>query len=74
MLHGCGEGFARVDGLGCGEPHEFGSAEGEGRGDEDGTEAFEAVVEGAGVEPVLAADVAAVGAASDVEDDSEDAI
>ena len=73
LLDGCGQGFARVGGLGGGESDELRAGEGKGRGHEDGAEAFEAVVEGAGVGPVFAADVAAVGAASDVEDDAEDA-
>ena len=73
LLDGCGQGFARVGGLGGGESDELGAGKGKGRGHEDGAEAFEAVIEGAGVGPVFAADVAAVGAASDVEDDAEDA-
>ena len=73
LLDGCGQGFAGVGRLGGGQADELGAGEGEGCGDEDGAEAFEAVVEGAWVGPVFAADVAAVGAASDVEDDAEDA-
>lgn len=45
-LLGCfGEGFARVFGLGCGQTHEFRTGKGEGCGDEDAAEAFEAVLE-----------------------------
>ena len=73
LLDRCGEGLAWVGGLGRCEPDELGAGEGEGSGHEDGTKTFEAVVEGAGVGPVFATDIAAVGATSDIEDNSEDA-
>ncbi|KFY71690.1 hypothetical protein V499_08117 [Pseudogymnoascus sp. VKM F-103] len=72
LLDGCGEGFSRVGGLGGGEADEFGAGEGEGRVDEDGAEALEAVAEWAGVDPEFAADVAGGGSADAVDDDAEE--
>ena len=70
MLDGGRERFARVGGFGGRETDELGAGEGEGCRDEDGAEAFEAVVEGAGVGPVFAADVAFSRGAAYVDDDS----
>ena len=72
MFDGGGEGFAGVCGFGCCKADEFGAGEGEGSGDKDGTKTFEAIVEGAWVTPVLAANEGGAGSsAADVEDDAE---
>ena len=74
LLAGGGQRAARVGRLGRGEADELRAAEGEGRRHEDGAEAFEAVVEGAGIVPVFHANVGAAGAAAYVEDYAEEAI
>lgn len=72
LLDGCGEGFAGVGGFGGSQADEFSTGESEGGVDEDTAESFEAVVEGAGVRPVLPTDVSTVGATAAVEDDAKD--
>jgi len=47
------QGFAWVRGLGCCQSNKFSTGEGEGSIDEARTKAFEAIVERAGVVPVL---------------------
>lgn len=73
MLDGCWETLARVGCLGSGKAYQFGPCKSEGGSDECGTETFEAVVEGARVVPVFAADVATLGSATAVKDDPENA-
>lgn len=74
LADGGRDGLARVGRLGGGEADELGAGEGERGGDEDVAEALEAVVGGARVGPVLAADVAVVRGAADVDDDAEEAV
>jgi hypothetical protein len=73
LLDSFGEFDARVPCLGCCETDEFGSREREGGRDEDAAEAFEAVVEGAGLVPCASAQVASVVGrdATAVDDDAE---
>lgn len=73
LLDSCWEGLARIGCLGGGKAYQLGPCKREGGGDESGTETFEAMVEGARVVPVFAADIATLGSATAVEDDSEDA-
>ncbi len=73
LFDGGGQGLARVGGLGGGETDELGAGEGEGGRHEDAYEALEAVVKCAWVRPVLSADIAAGGGATDVDDDAEKA-
>ncbi len=80
LFGGCGKRLAGVGGLGCGETDELGATESEGGGHEDGTEAFESVLERPRVVPVMSSDVAAVRSieimgrfdTSAVDDDAED--
>jgi hypothetical protein len=51
---------------------ELGAGKGKGGSHKDGAEALEAVVEGAWVVPVAAADVAVVWEAADVDDNAEE--
>ncbi len=73
LLDRCGEGLAGVGGFGCGKTDEFGAGKGKGGGHKDRAEAFEAVVEGAGVLPVAASNKWSVGSSTDVEDYAENA-
>jgi len=71
LLDSRGEGLARVGGFSGGEADEFSTCKGKGGGDEDRAEAFEAIVEGAGVAPVAAADEGSVDSSTDIENDAE---
>jgi hypothetical protein len=73
LFDGGREGLARVDRLGGGEADELGAREGEGGRDEDGTEALEAVVKGTRVVPVPTTDIAVVGIAAYVDNNTEEA-
>lgn len=72
LLDGGRERLAGVSGFGSSETDKFCASEREGAGDEDAAEAPEAVVEGAGVSPVLATDVAAFWLAADVDDNGKE--
>lgn len=74
LLDGRRERLARVCGLSGSETDKFSTGEGEGRGHEDAAKTLEAVVERAGVGPVTAANVLTAGSATDIEDDTEDAV
>lgn len=73
MLDGGRQGFARVDSLGGRQTDQFGPRKGEGSRDENGAEPLEAIVEGAGVGPVAATNIAVVGEAANIDDDPEEA-
>lgn len=71
LFDGGGERFAWVNRLGGRKPNQLSAGKSEGGRDEDGAEAFEAVVEGTWVVPETAANVAVVRKAADVDDDAE---
>lgn len=74
LFDGSWQRFPRVGGLGSSEPDELRTSEGESGRDEDRAKPLKAVVEGAWVLPVLAANVAAFGRAANIEDNSEQAV
>lgn len=76
LLDGSGQGLDGVLGLSGGETDEFGSGEGEGRGDEAGAETTETVGEGTGAVPQLGTSVVIVagtlGTAAEDHDEADD--
>lgn len=72
LLHRTGDGLLGVGRLGGGETDQFGTAKGEGGGDEDGTEAAEAISERTWVLPVFDANVTLVSNATTVDDNTQE--
>lgn len=72
LLGGTGNRLPRVGGLGSSKTDQLSAAKSEGSGDKDGAEAVEAVSKGAGVVPVLGAQVSLVANTTTVDHDAED--
>ena len=61
LLDGTRKGLERVSGLSSCQTNQFSSGEGEGRRDEDGAEALEAMLERTGIIPETSAPVMIIG-------------
>lgn len=72
LLGGAGNSLPRVGGLGSSKTDKLSTTEREGSRDEDGAKTVEAVSKGAGVVPVLGAQVSLVTNATAVDDNAED--
>jgi hypothetical protein len=71
LLDGGGQRLSGIGSFRCSKTNQFGSREGKGCVDEDTTKALEAVVKGSWIAPELSANVAALGTATDVDDDPQ---
>lgn len=72
MLDGGRKRFARIRGLSGCEADKLGASKSKSSCHEDGAKAFEAIVEGARIVPVLATNIGRFWSATDIKDDAQD--